>query len=52
MANGRGVGYVLGIKVKGVLTIILHYIFCSLFSANWQKRLGLLLNLLFKVNDY
>jgi len=49
LGNGRGSGYALGLKIQGRLAITMHYLLSVWFSASWKNRLGLILNLIFKI---
>ncbi|MDD2680234.1 MAG: FAD-dependent oxidoreductase [Candidatus Omnitrophica bacterium] len=46
MANNKACGIVLGVKLRGYLPILLHYIMCAYRSYGFKNRLGILKNLI------
>jgi NADH dehydrogenase len=51
MANNRGAGKVLGIKMKGFLPVFFHYVMCIYRSYGLKNKLGILKDL-FGANEY
>jgi NADH dehydrogenase len=46
MANNRSCGIILGIKMKGLLPTLMHYLMCLYRSRNFKNRIGIISDLI------